>query len=82
MAQDLFELSDKDDSKELLSVRTDETRSRRRSSGTGSRGPSIDDSDKMTKSTMTAADYFKMLNIETAKLISIVLVISFGLYLF
>ena len=80
MSQELFKSSDKDDYTELLSVRTEEARSRRRSSGSGTRDRSLDDPDIMTKSAMTAADYFKMLNIETAKLISIVLVVSFGVY--
>lgn len=34
----------------------------------------------MAKSDMSAADYFKLLNVETAKVISIFLVIGFALY--
>ena len=32
------------------------------------------------RSSLTATDYFKLLNIETAKFISIVLVVGFGAY--
>jgi len=34
----------------------------------------------MKKTGMTAADYFKLINIETAKLIAIVMVVGFGCY--
>lgn len=39
----------------------------------------IPDSNPM-RSSLTATDYFKLLNIETAKFISIVLVVGFGAY--
>ena len=60
-----------------LSDKKTEITSRRRNSG--ARGQT-QEPETMSKSALTAADYFKMLNIETAKLISILLVISFGVY--
>lgn len=51
-----------------------ETTSRRRSRGR------LQEPDATTKASLTATDYFKLLNIETAKIISIVLVIGFGAY--